>query len=224
MSKITTDDCKNFLSNSFPDQTKWKRLKKYKNEQGEWYRDFESETGFFTTLVERDGVLGLVLQEKKEFDCFYYKKFPDSKVKLAKKIVSDYINGYTCQSDEYAEIESNMPGYKAIPNCFEFFIDCDLEDANENTLVTKTSYKDFTFSVFFRPINYDFDQHLQELLSGLIPKYMNEEMECVFEVSPKESMTAKEIVQMLCDRGFVYNSKECAFNRSFKNHKVLPKQ
>lgn len=222
MSKISTDDCKNFLKASFPKQNKWKRIKKYKNEAGQWCRDFESESGFSTTLVEINEQLTLISQEQKEIDCFYYKKFSNDEIKLAKKLVDNFVKSYY-NDNGYEELNHRDAGYNAIPNCFEFFIDYGAEDLNAGTLIEEDSYKSFDFGVFFRPIGHDFDQHLDGILSDFLPKYMPETMECVFEATPKTPMTIKELIQMLSDRGFTYNQKDCAMAEVFKTYKVLPK-
>lgn len=60
MSKITTEDCKNKLIELFEgsESSDWKRTKKYKNELGNWVRDFiNKETEKECSLVEINGEL-----------------------------------------------------------------------------------------------------------------------------------------------------------------------
>lgn len=218
MSKISTDDCKNFLKSFFPEQNKWKRIRKYKNDAGQWCRDFESESGFTTTLVEIDEQLTLVSQEQKETDCFYYKKFPENEVKLAKKIVSNYVNDYY-----HRHVNHRMPGYEAIPNCFEFFIDTCNEEYNPESIMNKQTYMNFDIGIFFSPIGHEFDQHLHDILQDFLPKKMAEMAECIFEIFPDKPLSLKDLIQSICDRGFIYNAEYCGLKEHFKKYKVLSK-
>lgn len=218
MSKISTDDCKNFLKASFPEQNKWKRIKKYKNDAGQWCRDFESESGFATTLVEINEQLTLISQEQKEIDCFYYKKFPDDEIKLAKKIVSSYVNDYY-----HREINHRMAGYEAIPNCFEFFMDTCNDEYTPESMMDDETYKYCDIGLFFAPIGHEFDQHLQDILQDFLPKNMGEMAECVFEIVPDKPISIKDLIQSICNRGFIYNSEYCGLTEHFKRYKVLPK-
>lgn len=218
MSKISTDDCKNFLKESFPEQKNWKRIKKYKNDAGQWCRDFESESGFATTLVEIDERLTLISQEQKEIDCFYYKKFPDDEIKLAKKIVSNYVRDYYHRNVNY-----KMAGYEAIPNCFEFFVDTENDEYTPESIIDDKTYQNCDIGLFFVPINHQFDQHLQDILKDFLPESMSEMAECIFEIVPDKPIAIKDLIQSVCDRGFIYNSEYCGLAKYLKKHKVLPK-
>lgn len=223
MPKISTDDCKKFLKESFPEQNNWKRIKKYKNNAGQWCRDFESESGFATTLIENNDQLTLISKTQKENDCFYYKKFPENEVKFAKKIVSSYVNYHYGDDSDYEGINHRMAGYEAIPNCFEFFIDTCNEEYTPESIVDDQTYKNFDIGLFFAPIGHEFDQHLQEILEDFLPKNMSETMECVFEIAPDKPISIKDLIQSLCDRGFIYNSEYCGLVKHFKKYKVFSK-
>lgn len=66
MSKITTEDCKEKLIEFFDESesSDWKRTKKYKNEKGNWVRDFiNKETEETCSLVEINGELERYVQK-----------------------------------------------------------------------------------------------------------------------------------------------------------------
>lgn len=78
MSKITTEDCKDKLIEIFGDSERsdWKRTKKYKNESGNWVRDFlNKETEESCSLVEINGDLERYLT-KSDFSFSMYKYSP----------------------------------------------------------------------------------------------------------------------------------------------------
>lgn len=66
MSKITTEDCKAWLTKEYPElnEKKWKRLKKYKTDSGVWVRDF-SNGDFQVSLQEVSGGLSIFNNENK---------------------------------------------------------------------------------------------------------------------------------------------------------------
>ena len=61
MSKLSTDDCKDFLMQHYPDskRTQWKRVSKYKDDTGCVCRDFNNPSVGDVTLVEVNGSLEL---------------------------------------------------------------------------------------------------------------------------------------------------------------------
>lgn len=63
MSKITTEDCKLFLLDLYKDKkvTEWKRIRKFKDENGDSCRDFSHSDGTALTLVEKNGQLSVLL-------------------------------------------------------------------------------------------------------------------------------------------------------------------
>lgn len=77
MSKITTQDCKQFLIEHYEDSnvSDWSRTKKYKNEHGFWIRDFiNKKTQETVALKEQDGSLFLLEKEQSYPFVFYRKK------------------------------------------------------------------------------------------------------------------------------------------------------
>lgn len=55
MSKVTTEDCKLFLLDLYKDKkvTEWKRIRKFKDENGDSCRDFSHSDGTYLTLIEK---------------------------------------------------------------------------------------------------------------------------------------------------------------------------
>lgn len=120
MSKITTEDCKQYLLEKFPELSvkDWKRNKKYKDEQGNWCRDFEHKSGATAIIVEindniylKDSATSVAVRNdiviKDPNKVFYYKKFEDSLVKAGRKIVKKY----TTYDEDEVEISSDMKGF-----------------------------------------------------------------------------------------------------------------
>ena len=231
MSKITTEDCKQYLTEQFPELSAkdWKRTRKYKDDNSCWCRDFSHKTGITTTLIEVDGKLCISDSEKfakKEIEIkdpskvLYYKKFDDSLVKAAKKIVKKY----TDYEDDEFEVSPEMKGYDAIPNLISFFF---LGEYPPDTKITKEISFNMDFSIFFSPVTDKyFDQHLQPLIADFIPEHFGEECECEFAPfyeNEDEALTIREIMQKLLDRGFIYDVKRCDLQEYFKDYTIIPK-
>lgn len=62
MSKITTEDCKLFLLDLYKDKkvTEWKRIRKFKDENGDSCRDFSHSDGTSLALIEKNGQLSVL--------------------------------------------------------------------------------------------------------------------------------------------------------------------
>lgn len=227
MTKITTEDCKLFLQQQYPDLVAklWKRIKKYKNEQGVWCRDFEHGSGLSITLLELNGVLQLgdtidlnitapVLDENSPV--LYYKSFDPSLVKKGAKIVKKYV-------DEYYEneINSELSGYETIPNSVVFFFN----NVSDPDMKMKGSLEtDFSISIY--PNYGQFTNHIEGLIGDFLPDYLSEACECEFTPwfdSDNDVLTASQIMDDLLKRGFVYDTRECSLNEKYSAYKVIPK-
>lgn len=237
MSKITTEDCKQFLLLKFPNLANkdWKRTRKYKDENSNWCRDFEHKSGEFVTLIEINNELVLsdaaipikkiekTINIKDPNKVIYYRQFSPELVKACKKIVkkaTDY------DEDEEFEIQPEMKGYEAIPNCFRFFFvgDC----YNLDTKITKEVYFEMKFAVFFSPITTEcYDQHLDYIIGDFLPSYYNEECECQFTPhfeNNEDALTIRQILEQLSEIGFIYEKELCDLKEDFKDYTFIPKK
>ncbi len=227
MSKITTEDCKNLLQQSYPDLAikSWKRIKKYKNEQGEWCRDFEHTTGLNITLIEHNGSLKLgnnvelnVSSNSNDDNrpVLYYKSFEPSLVKKGFKMVKKYVDDYL----DYVP-SSDLNGYETIPNSVVFFFN-NVSDPN----LKLTGGIDDEVSISIYPSYGDFTDHIDELVGEFLPDYLSEACECEFVPwfdDNNEALTASQIMDDLLKRGFIYESKHCSLKDTYSVYKLVPK-
>jgi hypothetical protein len=220
MSNISTDDCKDFLMTKFPKSKRalWKREKKYKNEAGNWCRDFSNTDVGNVSLVETNGVLSFFKKTASDSTAapavnavklgthdIFVKTFDDKEIELAKKIVEQYMQTYNPP-------RSTEKGFLAIPSQFTYsFTDMDDDEeglfaaANEN-LDINAKFKIFT--LYLAPIEHpNFDQHLQSLLEQFFPKSSGEDMECVFSFYYDRPISIKDFVTMMSKNGFTYSGK-----------------
>lgn len=155
MSKITTEDCKLFLLDLYKDKkvVNWKRIRKFKDENGEFCREFKHSDGMSVTLIEKNGQLSVLIQpdypvllsrkttvntEKSknvsilsfvdESDKEHLKKtvftlFNEAQQKAAKRLVNAFVN----PKEDPVEPDSSAKGFQAIPNLIYFSF---LEDSN----------------------------------------------------------------------------------------------
>jgi len=155
MSKITTEDCKSFLLDLYKDKkvVNWKRIRKFKDENGEICRELKHSDGTSVTLIEKNGQLSVLIQpdypvllssqttvntEKSknvsilsfvdESDKEHSKKtvftlFDETQQKSAKRLV----NAFVKPKEDPVEPDSSAKGFQAIPNLIYFSF---LEDAN----------------------------------------------------------------------------------------------
>jgi hypothetical protein len=141
MSKITTEDCKDFLIHHFmnkgveTNEKDWKRTSKYK--QGDiWIRDFSHQALGVVSLGENNGSLEIVetkIQEEKT-EVSYFKKFSKEEVSGAKKLLQKLIkirSGDGEEDDEDDEEDSlcksdNWKKFShALPSQFTFYFPFD---------------------------------------------------------------------------------------------------
>lgn len=238
MSKITTEDCKLFLSKTFPELNEkgWKRIRKYKNDSSIWCRDFEHSSGKVVVLMEIDNVLKisdntlLKPKQNKETEIkdiskvIYYKQFKPDQIKDAKKIVKKLTKFF---EDDEKDIDiSEMKGFDAIPSCFTFFFLG--EGYKSDTKITEEINSNMDFSIFFSPITDKYyDQHLEHIIGNFLPDTYSEECECTFSShfeNDNEALTIKQILENLSEIGFIYDNKRCDLKNEFKDYTFIPKE
>lgn len=232
MSKITTEDCKEFLIQHFKNngiETKekdWKRTSKYKQDDI-WIRDFSHPALGVVSLGERSGSLEIVdtkaQEEKKEVS--YFKKFSQEEVSGAKKLVKKLIKIRSGDGDEDDEEESlyeseDWKKYRhALPSQFTFYFPFDNPyEVYHNDLANVTSGLDSpmffngddSFNVMFNDKNTkDIDLYTSDCLRssmGILPNWTDFVDEYHLEATsnaPKD-LTVKEFMHVLFDLGFEY--------------------
>lgn len=182
MSKITTEDCKLFLLDLYKDKkvTEWKRIRKFKDENGDSCRDFSHSDGTSLTLIERNGHLSVlplaVLTSFIEND-----KPPVSSTKNVKskgvsilplvaendtnltkkayftifdetqlKSAKRLVNAFAKPKEDPITPNSDAKGFDAIPNLIYFSF---LEDANCDEIeYLETIAKDMNFNALMNDI------------------------------------------------------------------------
>lgn len=221
MAEISTDDCKDFLISKFPNSKRalWKRERKYKNDAGNWCRDFSNPDVGNVSLVEVNGVLSFfkktatttdsasastVVAKKIELGShdIFVRTFSEEEKSLASKIVEEFIQNHR-------EPRATSSGFLAIPSQFTYtFTDIDDDESGVMSHVNRIldiNAKFNTFSLYLTPIEHDdYDQHLEPLLQQFFPRNSGEEMECVFGFYYERPITLKEFVTIMSKHGFKY--------------------
>lgn len=222
MKVITSEHCKTFLTIIFvaTKEDQWKRVRKYKNEEGLWLRDFVHESLGEFTVIEEEGILRMKVEEKEVVvkpSVFSFRKFDDNESQKAKELVTkfaypeapDYNPSLPTPSDE---------GFRAIPNHISYSFLGFKEYDGFNSLVVENKNIDIPADgliMVMRPAFGDFDGCLQELVKPFLPPYISEDSELHFDIAPYyfgEKKDIRSIVELLAAKGFVYNPENCIFS------------
>lgn len=222
MSNISTEDCKDFLTSKFPNSKRalWKRERKYKNDEGNWCRDFSNPDVGNVSLVEVNSVLSFFKKNATNKPApvsvaatpaitlgtheVFLKTFSDSDMSNAATIVANYM-------DDYHPPRPTEDGFFAIPAQFTYsFSSEEGEEDEEMEYANSTLNIDAKFSqfiIYISPNDYsDYNQHLHSLLSSFLPRNTGEEMECVFGFYYNKPISIKEFVTMMANKGFRHDS------------------
>jgi len=217
MSKLSTDDCKDFLMTTYPDssRTKWKRVSKYKDDNGLVCRDFNNPTVGDVTLVEVNGVLELKQSVVVAIEplvvkdnTVIVKSFSKKDMTDAKRLVSKYVN-----SDGEEEISDDNKGFIAIPSqvVYRFSI---LDGDHKVILDSVNAARDYNhkmdrFCLEIYPAHGEYNEHMDYLIGSFLPDNDGEAMECTYEFSYDEPISIKEMVQKMASAGFIYLQDSC---------------
>lgn len=208
MANNTTSDKlkKAFSSHGGGDEKDWKRLSKKKNEDGEWLRRFENKkTGVQVEVLEKKD--GTFLARHLTDDFAAANDTPvttpvidndPARNKAANKVIDLLLAPY---EDEDAEEEEIPPALlkqagTALANRFIFSIGGDPSPGASSLL-------DGGFYVEFSPIDRDYDQHLEPVISHLLPPQQRGEVtELTFDFSSytDEAKLASDLMK----RGFIW--------------------
>lgn len=217
MSKLSTDDCKDFLMTTYPDssRTKWKRVSKYKDANGLVCRDFNNPTVGDVTLVEVNGVLELKQSVVVALEplivkdnTIIVKSFSKKDMADAKRLVSKYVN-----SEGEEEISDDNKGFIAIPSQIVYrfsILSGDYEEILQSINATGDyNYKLDSFCLEIFPPVSQYNDHVDYLVGSFLPENDGEVMECTFEFRYEEPISIKEMVQKMASAGFIYSKEHC---------------
>lgn len=238
MLNISTNDCKNYLITTFPETkaSEWKRVSKYKDEKGQWCRDFSHTSLNPVTLVEIDGVLTQVdsnkniptTEIKDPSKVFYQLTFSKSETAKAKKLVKQFLEDGN--EDEDSVVNEYQEGFEAIPSLVKFYVCENFEGNFQDIINTAIATKNYdidanNLALYFYPIKDDsYDQHMSPLVLPFLPDYFGEAMECTFEITGSKGITIKDIFELLYSKGFIHDRKNCETKTLFKDYQIIPKQ
>lgn len=217
MSKLSTDDCKDFLMTTYPDssRTKWKRVSKYKDANGLVCRDFNNPTVGDVTLVEVNGVLELKQSVVVALEplivkdnTIIVKSFSKKDMADAKRLVSKYVN-----SDGEEEISDDNKGFIAIPSQVVYRFSM-LDGDHKVILDSVNTSRDYhhkmdRFCLEIYPAHGEYNEHMDYLIGSFLPDNDGEAMECTYEFSYDEPISIKEMVQKMASAGFIYLEDSC---------------
>lgn len=217
MSKLSTDDCKDFLMQHYPDskRTQWKRVSKYKDDAGCVCRDFNNPSVGDVTLIEVNDVLQIkqagIVEIKPvvvKDNTVVVKSFSKKDMTDAKRLVSKYVN-----SDGEEEISDDNKGFIAIPSqvVYRFsMLDGDHKDILDSVNMTGDyNHKMDRFCLEIFPPVSEYNDHVDYLVGSFLPENDGEVMECTFEFRYEEPISIKEMVQKMASAGFIYSKEHC---------------
>lgn len=233
MSKITTQDCKEFLEDTLGKPTNtMKRLRKYKDTDGLYIREFlidnteihlikEMSDG---SLILHNGELRSNLNTKKEFDS---KKVLKSFLKILEEDNEDDYD-----EDDYVEpivkIWNKIKKFTKeeqtkLAGEFTFFFPDNVYNNNKSKItnglqtpmVRKGDYGTESFCFTFNDsLDSDPDLYLSDILKKIIPSYFDKVDEYNFEIdiydkkTPKnvKEITIEDVINIMEDLGFKYKN------------------
>ena len=225
MSKITTENCKEYLVKELNKKgisTKdkdWKRTKKYKNEDGLWIREFHNESLGTFELLEKNDELFLVNENNtitniKKDKIFDLTTFSKEEVDFGWEVYKKY---YSRDEDEDEVVNQSKEFIRFIPASLLWFVP---EDTYENCDFPKKINWDFNMKGFFIAMVDKEDYHEyggeEVLLNGYLPKYLGKVDEYNYEID--KDITFEELVADLSILGYKYTNENSdkKFNKLIK--------
>lgn len=241
MSKITTEDCKSFILKklSLDNSIKIKRLKKYKNEDGLYVRDFEISNGQSCSILEQNDGSLLMMNTNNSKKSFNAKELSAASRHL--NLIDLYMNigkekNQGIIDDDVQDMINNNEIRPLLPSQFWFNFP---EGIHSNTKENIKNGLDSPFifksdnsensdsinsdSLCFKIIPRNEEFHENYLLLETINPLLKSDFilidECHYQLNPSSKnkhMTVKEIIEYLEKFGFTYkkeikNNSLCLF-------------
>lgn len=223
MSKITTEDCKNYIKDRFglTSTVNIKRDRKYKDVNGDVIRvfKFNDETclikadilGHLSVVNEAD-VVEKSKSEPKEFDA---KKF----LKKGIKSLENYNNGDSMDAFIKATNALTKEQKFQVANQFTFFFPDEtyynelnyVTNGLDTMMITNASgeLESFCF-IFMDCFNSDPDLYVSDILMDMIPTYLDKMDEYHYqlkETSATKKISIRDMIKILEDLGFHYKNE-----------------
>jgi hypothetical protein len=220
MSKITTEDCKNFIKQHFGLTTtvNIKRDRKYKDANGDVIRVFKiNDTDTYLIKEDNQGQLSIVTesmvaQKEKIFNAKAFLR------KYLKKFSDDEDDGIESMDEFIAEGEKLSKEDKVkIANefyyCFPLVYDNDMDTVTnglDTPMFRSDKYGPLTYGIFFHnSLKSDPELYLDEIVKVIIPKFFEKVDENIFEMRPNnqnKDMTINDVIKLFDSLGFSYKS------------------
>jgi hypothetical protein len=220
MSKITTEDCKNFIKDilGLSSTANIKRDRKYKDANGDVIRVFLINN-LDTYLIKEDnkGQLSIVTeamvtQKEKNFNAKSFLK------KYIKKL-SDDENDEIEVSHEYLEegkrlsAEDKLKLANEFYYCFPLVYDNDVDSVTnglDTPMFRSGKYETLTYGIFFHDsLSSDPELYLDEIVKVIIPTFFEKVDENIFEMkrnNTNKDMTINDVITLFDSLGFSYKN------------------
>lgn len=226
MSKITTEDCKNFIKDHFrlTSTVNIKRDRKYKDGNGDYIRVFtfdgetclikEDSNGTISLINENEMVVKPTVRSTSAPQEFNAKIF----LKKGIKSLENYNNGDSL--DDFIKATNALtPEQKfQVANQFTFFFpdetyynELDYVTNGLDTLMISNASGDlesFCF-IFIDCFNTDLGLYVSDIVTDMLPDYldkMDEDNYQLIENSQTRKITIREMIKILEDLGFKYKN------------------
>lgn len=220
MSKITTEDCKNFIKQHFGLTTtvNIKRDSKYKDANGDVIRVFKiNDTDTYLIKEDKEGQLSLgsedMIDQKEKI--FNAKKF----LKKGIKSLENYNNGDSM--DDFIKATNALTKEQKfqVANQFTFFFPDEtyynelnyVTNGLDTLMITNASgeLESFCF-VFIDCFNTDLDLYVSDILMDMVPTYLDKMDEYHYqlkETTATRKISIRDMIKILEDLGFKYKNK-----------------
>lgn len=241
-SKISTEDCKNFIQLNYKlvDIKQLKRKSKFKDANGNTVREFSHPSKEMPFYVIEDSHSELSLSEikpepytqKKETISIFEQEDIDGIRKLLKTIGKEIDSNNDIDFDDMIERIKNSPHFKALPSQFTFNFPYDAynnyDDNVKNGIETPFGEGDEGFCVRFYDKNkLELDYYWASVVVSYSPLDTwldsSDEDHFIQSYDCPLSLTVKEAFQKLIDLGFDYSPKstsyiedDCLFQKELK--------
>lgn len=220
MSKITTEDCKNFIKDHFglTSTVNIKRDRKYKDNNGDIIRVF-IVNGLETYLIKEDteGQLSILtdiaaVQKEKTFNAKSFLK------KYIKKLSNDEDDGIEISYEFLAEgkLLSEDDKFKLANEfyyCFPLVYDNDIDSVTnglDTPMFRATKYGTASYGIFFHDsLSSDPELYIDEIVKVIIPSFFQKVDENIFEMkrnNNNKDMTINDVMKIFDSLGLSYKN------------------
>lgn len=220
MSKITTEDCKNFIKDhlGLTSTVNIKRDRKYKDANGNVIRVFKiNDTDTYLIKEDNQGQLSLVSEdmiEQKEkifnakaFLRKYLKKFSDDEDDGIESMHEFIAEGERLSKEDKIKIANEF--YYCFPLVYENDMDT-VTNGLDTPMLRDDKYGPLSYGIFFHnSLKSDPELYLDEIVTVIIPKFFEKVDENIFEINPKKAnkdITINDVIKLFDSLGFSYKS------------------